>query len=122
MYTMYFVEIGGISRATYIAGLILAHFAAQQLYKAALISELFMVQAESKKPHASYISSSNIHEHREDGEDDLGHSSGFIFDQMQAQMNQGKLSRNNVIDIIDTIVRRTFIKTSSYAIFKNFFV
>ena len=43
MYTMYFVEIGGISRATYIAGLILAHLAARELYKAALISELFMI-------------------------------------------------------------------------------
>ena len=43
MYTMYFVEVGGISRATYIAGLIFAHFFANQLYKAALVSELFMV-------------------------------------------------------------------------------
>ena len=42
-YTRYLVDIGGISRATYVAGLLLAHFAALQLYKAALISELFMI-------------------------------------------------------------------------------
>lgn len=57
MLSRWLVDIGGISRATYVAGLILAHFAALQLYKAALISELFMIQGASKPAHPSYIGS-----------------------------------------------------------------
>lgn len=53
-YTRLLVEIGGISRATYVAGALLAQFAAAQVYKSNLISDLFMVQAESRKPHPKY--------------------------------------------------------------------
>ena len=48
------IEIGGISRAFFSFGLILAHFAALHLYRASLIEDLFMVQDESATPHPSY--------------------------------------------------------------------
>ena len=37
------IDIGGISRAIYIGGLVAAHFIAQRMYKAALIQDIFMV-------------------------------------------------------------------------------
>ena len=37
-------------------------------------------------------------------------------------MEFGRLSRNNIIDLIDIIVRRTYIKPQMRAIFKNFFI
>ena len=52
--TALLIDLGGISRAFYTGGFILAHFIAKHLYKAALISDLFMVQEEGKKPHPTY--------------------------------------------------------------------
>ena len=49
------INIGGVGGAFYTSGLILANFIAKQLYRAALISDLFMVQVESQKPHPSYV-------------------------------------------------------------------
>jgi len=43
MLTSFLVDIGGISRAVYASGLVIAHFAAMQIYKAAMINDLFMV-------------------------------------------------------------------------------
>ena len=37
------IDIGGISRAIYIGGLVAAHFIALRMYKAALIQDIFMV-------------------------------------------------------------------------------
>ena len=37
------VEIGGLSRAVYAAGLIFAHYVALQLYRTAVVKDLFMV-------------------------------------------------------------------------------
>ena len=56
MLTDLLIDIGGISRAFIIAGLIVAHFAAIHLYKAALIKDLFMVQVESREPHPTFQS------------------------------------------------------------------
>ena len=38
------IDMGGISRAIYFAGLVAAHFIALRLYKAALIQDIFMFQ------------------------------------------------------------------------------
>lgn len=43
MLTDLLVDIGGISRAFVTVGLVIAHFAALHLYRAALIKDLFMV-------------------------------------------------------------------------------
>ena len=38
------IDVGGISRAIYIGGLVAAHFIALRMYKTALINDIFMVQ------------------------------------------------------------------------------
>lgn len=48
------IDIGGISRAIVISGLVLTHFVAKNLYKAALVQELFMVQERDSKVHPKY--------------------------------------------------------------------
>ena len=47
MLTNWLIDMGGISKAIYFGGLILAHFVASRMYKAALIQTLFMVQDKS---------------------------------------------------------------------------
>ena len=37
------IDVGGISKALYFGGLIIAHFIAVRAYKAALIGDIFMV-------------------------------------------------------------------------------
>ena len=54
MLTDLLIDIGGISRAFIISGLIVSTFAAVHLYKAALIKDLFMVQVESRDPHPTF--------------------------------------------------------------------
>ena len=41
--TEWMIDIGGISRSLYFGGMILAHFVALRLYKAALIEDIYMV-------------------------------------------------------------------------------
>ena len=48
--------------------------------------------------------------------------SAFKFSKAKREMAFGRLSRNNIIDLIDVIVRRTYIKPQLRAIFKNFFI
>ena len=48
MITEWLIDMGGISRAIYFLGLIIAHFFALRMYKAALIQDIFMVQGKSK--------------------------------------------------------------------------
>ena len=56
MVTNLLIEIGGISRAFVKFGMIVAHLTAFYLYKAALIKDLFLVEAESKEPHPAHLS------------------------------------------------------------------
>ena len=56
MVTNLLIEIGGISRAFVKFGMIVAHLTAFYLYKAALIQDLFLVEAESKEPHPAHLS------------------------------------------------------------------
>ena len=39
--------MGGFSKALYFGGMIISHFVALRMYKAALISDVFMVQRKS---------------------------------------------------------------------------
>ena len=43
MLTNWLIDVGGISRALYFGGLMIAHFVALRAYKAALIGDVFMV-------------------------------------------------------------------------------
>jgi len=54
MITDLLIDIGGISRAFFVSGLLISHFAAKHLYKAALIKDLFMVQDPTLDPHPSF--------------------------------------------------------------------
>ena len=56
MLTDLLIDIGGISRAFLLTGLIVSSFAAVHLYKAALIKDLFMVQTEDREPHPTFKS------------------------------------------------------------------
>ena len=44
MLTNWLIDIGGISKALYFGGMIIAHFVALRAYEAALIGDSFMVQ------------------------------------------------------------------------------
>ena len=48
MLTEWLIDIGGISKAMYFAGLVLAHFFAERLYRAALMKDIFLVQENVK--------------------------------------------------------------------------
>ena len=48
--------------------------------------------------------------------------SALKFEKAKREMEFGRLSRNNIIDLIDMIVRRTYIKPALSAIIKNFFL
>ena len=37
------IDVGGISRALFFAGMVFAHFVALRMYRAALISDIFMI-------------------------------------------------------------------------------
>ena len=41
--TNWMIDMGGISKAIYFAGMILAHIVALRMYKAALISDIYMI-------------------------------------------------------------------------------
>ena len=56
MLTDLLIDIGGISRAFIISGLIASSLAAVHLYKAALIKDLFMLQTEAREPHPTFKS------------------------------------------------------------------
>ena len=52
MLTNWLIDVGGISKALYFGGLMIAHFVALRAYKAALIGDVFMVQAEDEAEKA----------------------------------------------------------------------
>ena len=43
MLTDWLIDMGGISKAIYFGGLIIAHFVALRMYKAALMQDIFLV-------------------------------------------------------------------------------
>ena len=43
------IDMGGISKALYFGGMIISHFFALRFYKAALISDIFMVQTKAEE-------------------------------------------------------------------------
>ena len=47
MLTDWLIDMGGISKALYFGGLIIAHFVALRLYKAALMQDIYLVQNKS---------------------------------------------------------------------------
>ena len=44
--TSWMIDMGGISKSFYFGGMIIAHIVALRMYKAALISDIYMVQDE----------------------------------------------------------------------------
>ena len=44
--TNWMIDMGGISKSFYFGGMIIAHIVALRMYKAALISDIYMVQDE----------------------------------------------------------------------------
>ena len=87
MVTNLLIEIGGISRAFVKFGMIVAHLTAFYLYKAALIKDLFLVEAESKEPHPAHLSFlQSKKEEREKSE------------QAISELKFGKLGNRTIID------------------------
>ena len=54
--TNWMIDMGGISKAIYFTGMILAHIVALRMYKAALISDMYMVQDEEHYMNSSRLS------------------------------------------------------------------